>query len=808
MKTSKKKYDKFLKNSFPPSKTLKKKLFVFFRTNWPIFGGIGLVVLFFWKFFLQDQIPIPGDFVIGTYFPWLDYKWGYSVGVPVKNPITTDVVSFTYPMRSLAAEMLRRAEVPLWNPYILTGTPLLANFQSAPFSITIPLYFFFDTLTAWSLQIILQHFLALIFTYLLLRHWNLTKLPSFVGGVIVAFSGYNLIWSQWNVHALAASFLPLIILFLEKFIKEKRFKWLAGIAFSLFFQIVSGYPQGTIYSFLTLFVVWMVRIGKEKKKFTTTVLIGVFVSLGLGLAALQILPAYELLGQSQRDIEPLAFEWAFLPFQKVITFVAPDFFGNHSTGNYWGPQDYTSNTGFVGVIALSLALFSLRYFKKIKEIQIGFLLMVMSLIFSFPTPLSIGIWSKGFLGLQAASAHRALILFNFSTAFLAAFGFSKIREFRLWKDIIFILPIGLILAVFGFDAVWNFWVNSNTLFFIGLRNLIIPCSLFGTFIILLVIQKRLKISDILIHATLILLLIIELFRFGWKFTPFTKRDLVFPTTPSIEFLVNKSESFRTTGNDVIPINLRMPYKISTVEGYDAIYPVSIAQFIAFINSENPDADPQGRYATVNNINSPLLNILNTKYLITLKKDEKGNPSRTGAIPAELKTSQYRIAFEDKTTVILDNQDFLPRAFMVYDFQIINDTEFFKNALNFDFKNKLVFSESVDNRFKYLSALAKSTILLDSHSENKSSYNVSSSKDGFLFVSDLYYPGWKVFVDGKEEKIQRANYAFRSVYVPEGDHQIVFSYQPQSFQYGLIISSISLVIIFISPLWKKLFRDYT
>jgi hypothetical protein len=58
-------------------------------------------LIFFWQFFLKGLIPIPGDLVIGAYYPWLNQKWGYSVGVPVKNPGDPDIVSNFYPFKKI-----------------------------------------------------------------------------------------------------------------------------------------------------------------------------------------------------------------------------------------------------------------------------------------------------------------------------------------------------------------------------------------------------------------------------------------------------------------------------------------------------------------------------------------------------------------------------------------------------------------------------------------------------------------------------------------------------------------------------------
>ena len=53
----------------------------------------------------------------------------------------------------------------------------------------------------------------------------------------------------------------------------------------------------------------------------------------------------------------------------------------------------------------------------------------------------------------------------------------------------------------------------------------------------------------------------------------------------------------------------------------------------------------------------------------------------------------------------------------------------------------------------------------------------------LVLSDMYYPGWKAFVDGEETKIYRADYTFRAIPLNAGTHQVEFVYDPISFKVG-------------------------
>jgi uncharacterized membrane protein YfhO len=68
--------------------------------------------------------------------------------------------------------------------------------------------------------------------------------------------------------------------------------------------------------------------------------------------------------------------------------------------------------------------------------------------------------------------------------------------------------------------------------------------------------------------------------------------------------------------------------------------------------------------------------------------------------------------------------------------------------------------------------------------------------GFMIFNDLYYPGWKVFVDNKEEKIYRTNFLFRSVFLEEGNHTVRFVFFPYSYYAGKILSLITIYILFV------------
>lgn len=772
---------------------------------------------FFHPVWREGQVPIPGDFIVGVYYPWLDYKWGFETGVPVKNPIMADVVSFTYPMQMLAIDLLKDGRWPLWNPYILSGTPLLANFQSAPFSPTNLVYFVFERLTAWSFQIILQHVLAAVFTYFLLRNWKVSNFGSVLGGIVFAFSGFNLLWSQWNGHALAAAFIPLVLLLGDKWLLGGKYVFGTCLSFAIALQVLSGYPQVIFYSLVALVFLWVFRIERSKIFFSKTIFLGIFSLLGLGLGAFQILPGAELLSISQRGIEPHPFDWAFLPFIKVITFFAPDYFGNHSTGNYWGPQDYTSNIGFVGVVAPILAGLALPLAKNKREVLLCFILLLVALILAFPTPFSILLWKSGFLGFQAASAHRSLVLFNLSVALLAGFGvdyFLKVKNLTTkWA---FLFPGITIIGFAGYAFLFYILTQNYPDFFSGdvrgiqsyvvaIRNSVLPLMiLIFTWAIIIFSKNKDLIIKNLATVFLFCLLILELFRFGWKFNPFSSRHIIFPQTPVLDFLQRQESPFRTTGSWVIPINLRMPYKLESLEGYDAVYPLGISQFISAINTGTSQGNVIRKYGIVDNVTSTLMDLVNTKYYLVIKKDSQNAPSSEGKIPDNFTDDRFSIAFEDKSVAILENKNVLPRAFMVYDWEIVDNSTALDKLLSFNFPlGRKVLLEEEPSVKRIDRKKTDWSVDYKNYGEQESKLFVKTKEGGMLFISETFYPGWKAYIDGEEEKIMRADFAFRAIPVTGGEHVVEFKYEPKSFLLGIQLSTLSLLFLLVLPMLSKI-----
>lgn len=100
-----------------------------------------------------------------------------------------------------------------------------------------------------------------------------------------------------------------------------------------------------------------------------------------------------------------------------------------------------------------------------------------------------------------------------------------------------------------------------------------------------------------------------------------------------------------------------------------------------------------------------------------------------------------------------------------------------------------------------------TVVLTSYKPNELIYEVGSQKGGTVVFSEIYYPGWRSYVDGEEVAHGRANYILRAMNVPAGKHEVKFVFDPQSLHIteaiafgalGLLLAGAVLLLV----LWFK------
>lgn len=754
---------------------------------WPL-GFIFLIwVVLFWPFFVKGLLPIPADIITGVYFPWLDYKWGYAVGVPVKNPLISDIPSLLYPWRVLGINQLSHFRLPFWNPYYFAGMPLLANFQSAVFSYVNLFFLFFSKPIAWSLGVILSPLLAMIFLYVFLRQQKMSRIASLSGGIVFALSGFEIAWLEYNVHGHTALFLPLLLLTIDKALKGGKGFWYFLLPIFVALQIFAGYLPVVIYSYLIClffvlyFYLWP-QLKEKKIAWGKYISLGAAVGLGWVIALPQLLPGLELARNSIRTIDPLveASNASFLPLKNLVTLLAPDFFGHPATGNYFGQAFYDNFYFFVGTGTLLLVILSLFFLKKERKIIFWWLVLLFSFILIFKNPL--GIFLEKILFLSGGVAARALFITDFALAILAAWGMEMFLKYEDRHSLAKILvTLGLVGLAFGGVVYLSFWITNPLYRLVAQRNLVIPALSFFACALVLLVRRLTRIIPVSVNGLVLTVLVsLQLLYSAQKYLPFSQKHLLFPSTPVIEFLKNEQkkskEPFRVELGEVIPQNFLMSYDLETISGYDALLPKRMGEFISF--SETGKVEEKiSRVQLIRNFQSAVFPLFNVKYVLAKKISEKGVYSPEGQPPAGFQNSNFKLAFEDKTVQVYENLNYLPRAFWVHKIKVAKDLKLENSVFaginlakeiileeepNFPLPKK----EATINRVEWVGYEPGEIVL-----------SVESDQPGFVFLANNFYPGWSVTIDGKKSKICRADYTFQAVGLAEGKHRLVFTYSP-------------------------------
>ncbi len=723
---------------------------------------IFFICIFYSPFLLYSKVPIPSDTIVGLYSPYRDfYSKDYPNGIPFKNFLITDPVRQTYVWKELAVSLYKKAQIPSWNPYEMTGKPLAGNFQSGAFyPLNIILLFGrFDFF--WSLFIISQTLLFSLFTYFYLRSLKISGSSSLLGSTAAAFSGFSISWLEWGNVLHTVLWLPLILLSIDKLVsKGGNRNYIVILSISVISSMLAGHLQFFFYVILTAIAYFILRwFENGKKGMNILKLLGV-LSISFLVGSVQLLPALQFISHSARSIDQNFQDisgW-FIPWQNLIQFVAPDFFGNPATLNYFGEWNYAEFVGYIGIASLCFVFYS--FLKRSSTVVFFGAVSVSSLLFALPTGISSIPYVLNIPLLSSAQPTRLIFLVSFSMIILSSIGFEYFvhsKQKLSFKNVFPVLLVGVI-----FMALWIISQFGTVLFkdpgeaSIAKRNLIFPSIIFSACLagILLLLNVN---KDRVRKAVFILLIFISFFdllRFSQKFTPFSEASYLYPQTKIINFLQSRDGVFRIASLDrrILAPNFSTHYKLQSIEGYDPLYLKSYAEFIVSLERGNGDlSQPYGfnRIITPHNYNSVLFDFLNVKYVLAYEN---------------LPSDKFRFIYEEGATKVYENKSYFERAFFVENIVVPNSME---KLFNVDLHKTAV----VDG-FYGGSEFSKGEATIISYSENEIIIKTKNNGDGFLVISDAYYPTWKARIDGVAAEIHKTNHAFRGIAIPKGEHVVI------------------------------------
>ncbi len=747
---------------------------------------------------------MPGDILIGAYFPWLDYKWGYPVGVPVKNALISDVFSQFFVWKYLIVDIFKSGQIPLWNIYSLSGTPILATYHTSVFN-PFNLFLFLPKSYGWGLYICLQTFSAMLGMYLLLGIYIKTIWARIFGAIIFGLSGLMTTWAEFGTGVWAASMIPWIFLFLERFYQSYKLRYLFFLSGAFTTLFLSGHAQLTLYSVLLTLIYVFMRVFREGRKIFL-IWPAIFISLSILFCSFQFFPAFEFTKNSIRDSEAYAasFNFGLNPWYEYVRFFSADFFGNPTTGNYWDNQSYHEQSIFLGTVPFILILTLIISAVRKRKIHFWVGVFMTTLILGFENPISKIIYSLPLQFLTYSSAARIFFITSFSGSILAALALENLNdaEFsRFVKKTNLYFISGLIGLFLGFSGLFLLLKDNPDLilnasnFKVTAKNLIIPLIIsFASVVILFFLNFKPKLKPVLL-AALIIITFVDLFRYFDKYNPYVSQSLVFPKTPAIEFLQNQPGLFRIgrLDSEIMPPNTWGYYKLQSVEGYDPLLSENYARLFNILNNFDY-GNTLSRYRELDNFNPKFLDALNVRYLLSVKRDEKTNV-KGDVLDSKIAVLGYKVVFEDGNSVIAANPRALERAYFVsklQNFKTKADLIKIISSNNFDPGREALVLEELN--IPKITGLGQVQIL--SYTPNSIEFKTQTKNDEFLIFADTYNNGWNLKRNGVSERIYETNLALRGIVVPSGENSFVMEYFPASFKYGLWISVFSAVIFLI------------
>lgn len=744
---------------------MKKSVLLF----WPIYFIFLIWFIFSFPYLVKGKVAYPSTYQVNFFPPWSSYSqfWG-----PVKNGAMPDVVDQIYPWKHFTIETLRHGQIPFWNPYSFSGTPHVANFQSAVFSPFNILFFILPFVDAWNILILTQPLLAGIFMFILTRELKISKAGALIGSIAFMFCGFIVVWMAYGTLGFAILYLPLALFAIEKYLSKNSFKFLLLLSITVPLSFFSGHFQISLY-FLMAIISYVLFKGLTIKSIKKTFYLFLSIFLGLTFSLPQLLPSIELYKNSLRSELFLAVET--IPFNYLMTIFSPDFFGNPVTRNDWFGH-YAEWAGFIGIWPFTLAIYGIL--RKDRKVMYFAILGLVSLTLAIRSPLSSFLVLLKLPVISTSALSRIIVIFSFSFAVLSGFGFDFLRKSikgNKNKNFIFIT---LLLVLSFLCAIWIglllFNILPNPWLSVAKRNFILPSVIFvlGFLLISINLISKKKIL-FLIPMFFITIVAFDSFRFAQKWMPEDPKKLVFANVPIINGIRKNIGYGRIFGN--FGAHVDTYYGFPSIEGYDPLYIRRFGEFIASANSgefENPPRSvvtlsKRGKYT------DRVLDFLGVNLIFHPIADT----NQGWAYPVWDDKNRFSLVFQDSKFQLFKNKTAMDRVSLFYNYEVINkDKEIIKRFYNenFNFRKTLILEETPNfksnNQGKGLSKIV-------SYAPNRVVVEVVSNSPALLFLSDNYYSGWKAKVDGKDSKIYRADYSFRAIEVPRGKTRAEFIFSP-------------------------------
>jgi Bacterial membrane protein YfhO/Dolichyl-phosphate-mannose-protein mannosyltransferase len=566
-------------------------------------------------------------------------------------------------IRILIGEMIRNGQLPLWNPYIFCGMPLMAAIQPGALYPPTWLFAIFSPKTAMNWMVITTYHVALIGAYLYARRIGCNRTGSMIAGIAFAFGGYMTGHLGHTNRIAAAAWLPWIVLAVEELYLNMRWRWVALGASFIALQLLAGEPQMSCYTLIVAGSYGLFSLRKrEERELRRRFLFGAVAMSVCGalLSAIQLLPDHELLRQGERaSLSYVYFASVSFPPQHLFQTIFPYFFGGGLLPPYkilyWGETNTTETASYVGMLAMIFGLIALigqftqKRHNRLVWFWVGCAAVAVLLAFGYYMPFSIHrvLHQVPVYNLFRASG-RHMFEFDFALGVLAGLGVTWVSQNKgefVWRAIG--AGVGLMALIVGVTAiVYRFFVDYLVMeqpVSVGAKSfsnpeLVIPVVFFvlsGLAVVLYALcRERSPILKNVAQTAMVALFIADVASFGffyeWHALPPNLPERL-ADTPTVKYIKERESDLNTfrvisyaaqmhgQNYDLLDVpNISIPRGLQSANGYDPVYlsrykdlagDMSLIGDVRDLNSFGPD--------------DRSFNLLNVKYLLFEQLDLTG-----------------------------------------------------------------------------------------------------------------------------------------------------------------------------------------
>jgi hypothetical protein len=358
-----------------------------------------------------------------------------------------DIYSFHLPLKEALLLVVKEGSLPLWDPYVSCGQPMLANPNYCVLSPFNFFYLFLPAVAAFKFAVLAAFFMAGVSVFFLGRDWGMSRASSLLAGVAFEFCGFTQSLGNLSTALTAFAFLPPVVLFYGRALRRNPGRNAVIASLLLALQFFCGEP---VISLLTVFLVFLLTAGRawregRKPLQRLRIFFGVAI-LSFCISAVQFIPAAELLTHSSRG-QGYAMErsqsWSLSPIS-FAEFLLPTVFGNlaeDTPDSFWAAHLFDKQIPYLlsiypGIAVLFLSIVAV-FLSRDRAVPILSIAAALSLLLAMGRHIPHFSVAYEIVPIFRYIRYpvKFLGIFAFSGSLLAGLGLEALRneDFRGWK---------------------------------------------------------------------------------------------------------------------------------------------------------------------------------------------------------------------------------------------------------------------------------------------------------------------------------------------------------------------------------------